>query len=61
VRFNGHHVWCNYYIGPVENCSQCKRLDELYPDTSLSPEELQKKHFPDAIARTTPSDSGEAK
>jgi len=50
-----HHVWCNYYHKPREGCEMCKRLYEAYPDTDrLTPDELLKKYFPDAVLRTRP-------
>ena len=53
--FWAHHIWCNYAAaGPMEDCKQCKGLFEKYPMTGLTPEELQRKHFPDAIPRTAP-------
>jgi hypothetical protein len=48
---NGHHIWCNFWNGPVETCVLCKGLYERYPMDGMSPDELQKKHFPDAIKR----------
>jgi len=44
-----HHIWCNYYILPVEKCKSCKRLNKLYPMDGLTPDELMENHFPDAI------------
>ena len=46
-----HHIWCNYFHGPVDKCKMCKRLRKEYPDDELKPDELWKKYFPDTIKR----------
>ena len=47
-----HHIWCNNWLGPVEDCKQCKRLYEQCPyDTPEEAENLMKKYFPDNIER----------
>jgi hypothetical protein len=48
--YPNHHIWCNFPIKPVEECEFCK---EQYPEDNLTPEELAKKYFPDAILRRT--------
>ena len=42
-----HHIWCNYFTRPEENCKMCERLREKYPE-DRSPDKMLKKHFPDA-------------
>lgn len=45
-----HHIWCNYYMGPVEGCPMCPRLWELYPyDTPEEASTLHEKHFSEII------------
>jgi hypothetical protein len=47
-----HHIWCNFFMsGPTEQCNMCKRLRAEYPEDGLTPDELQEKHFPNAIRR----------
>lgn len=49
-----HHIWCNGQRGPVSTCRWCggnDGLHALYPMDGLTADELQKKHFPDAIKR----------
>ena len=46
-----HHIWCNYFMKPAKGCKFCKRLHKEYPMDDLTPDELQEKHFPDAIRR----------
>jgi len=41
-----HHIWCNFFMRPREECPSCKRLDELYPMDGITPDELLVKHFP---------------
>lgn len=48
-----HHTWCNSSpLLPVKECSQCRRLYELYPSEDSNEDELVKLYFPDAIKRT---------
>ena len=47
-----HHIWCNFWgVGPSSECRQCKHMKALYPEDGSTPDELQQKHFPDAIKR----------
>lgn len=41
----GHHIWCSYFMRPVEDCMMCKRLRKEYPD-DCSPDEMIDKYFP---------------
>ena len=47
-----HHIWCNFYgVGLSSECRQCKSLKALYHEKESTPDELQKKYFPNAIKR----------
>ena len=46
-----HHIWCNFWTGPVETCEMCKRFNKSYPMDGLTPDELIKKHFPNVVVR----------
>lgn len=43
-----HHPWCNLYFQPRAGCKTCKEFYKKYP-VDCSPEELTRKHFPDAV------------
>lgn len=36
---------------PREGCKLCERLYREYPMDGMTPDELQEKHFPEAIKR----------
>lgn len=55
----GHHIWCNYFMRPVKGCKMCEGLRARYPDDGLTPNELAKKHFPEA--KFIPPVEGESK
>jgi hypothetical protein len=47
-----HHIWCNFWgAGPASECRQCKFMFANYPMDDMTPDELQKKHFPNVIKR----------
>lgn len=47
-----HHMWCNFYGGPVEGCKQCEGLWERFPyKEGTDPVEFMHKHFPDLLVR----------
>lgn len=44
-----HHVWCNFFMRPIEGCKMCERLWKEYPyNTNSDISELMAKNFPDA-------------
>jgi hypothetical protein len=50
--YEDHHVWCNFAgYRPASGCSECERLQKLYPQIEGDPYgvALQQKYFPDAI------------
>jgi hypothetical protein len=53
VSTERHHIWCNFFTRPREGCKQCEGLYAKYPMGGLTPTQLQQKHFPEAIPRTT--------
>lgn len=49
-----HHIWCNWFMRPVEECSMCEGLWRDYPYNNA--EEalgggLMSKHFPNNVRR----------
>lgn len=44
-----HHIFCNYFSTDPTTCKFCERLEEEYPMENMTPDELLKKYFPDAI------------
>lgn len=40
-----HHIWCSYFMRPVEGCKSCERLNREYPQGDLTPEQLKDKYF----------------
>lgn len=46
-----HHIWCNFPHTNPDTCKMCERFYRDYPMDGLTPDELQKKHFPDAIKK----------
>ena len=58
MPFNGHHIWCNgdSRTDP-EKCKFCIRLKKLYPEEGVTPDELQKHHFPNVIKRGAPTEN----
>lgn len=48
-----HHPWCNLFNRDPATCKQCKGLYKNYPlYEGMTADDLQKKHFPNAIKRT---------
>lgn len=45
-----HHIWCNFFMNPVEDCWMCNGLYKTYP-MDVPPEEMMKKYFPGNIER----------
>jgi hypothetical protein len=49
----GHHIWCNFWTRPLEDCPQCypkegKGAWELYPvGEGESEVDILKKYFPE--------------
>ena len=46
-----HHIWCNYWTRPEEDCKFCVRLRKEYPEDGRTPDEMLKKYFPDVKER----------
>jgi hypothetical protein len=51
-----HHIWCNHWHQPIEECKSCKRLFALYPEKEDDPLgiALMKEHFPDNMIINPP-------
>ena len=49
-----HHIWCNYFMKPVEDCKMCEGLREKYPEKDFTLDELMLKHFSSVISRNPP-------
>jgi hypothetical protein len=45
---NGHHLWCNYPMGPVEDCKMCRRLWKEYPYKPGEEGDMVVRYFHDA-------------
>lgn len=50
MELTHHHIWCNIQTGDPNKCRMCPGLFEKYPE-DCPPNELAKKHFPNAILR----------
>jgi hypothetical protein len=46
-----HHIWCNFPHTNPDTCKMCERFYRDYPMDDLTPDELLKKHFPNAIKK----------
>lgn len=46
-----HHIWCSHQLSNPDTCKMCDKFYKLYPMNGITPDELLKKHFPDAIKR----------
>jgi len=44
-----HHIWCNLFYAPAENCKMCEGLNKYYRMGKLTPDELLKTHFPSVV------------
>jgi hypothetical protein len=45
-----HHRWCNFSAFKTpEECHQCKKLNEMYPEEGRTSAEMMAKYFPDVI------------
>jgi hypothetical protein len=52
-RHAGHHIWCNFFYRPIENCKMCEGLWKKYPyRDALEAGALAQKYFPNAVKRT---------
>lgn len=53
MNARGHHVWCNYAMGPAAFCPhRCERLWMQFPyETVGEAMSLVEQHFPDVIVR----------
>jgi len=41
-----HHIWCNKFMGPREDCKMCQDLFQRYPYSGMTPDEMLAKYFP---------------
>ena len=46
-----HHIWCNAFGNPSEDCKQCHGMWRRYPYLPENAGALQETHFPDAETR----------
>lgn len=47
-----HHPWCNFFMGPRDQCKMCDDLFKRYPlDDGKAAADLITEHFPNVIIR----------